>query len=88
MTQVLEMCPQVIKDLPILHGQYHGCWWPGDARSQGIKKHNIGLVKPRELGPHTLRVKRCELGSIQWPTGLMNIPWYVMIRELKYTHSQ
>ena len=22
--------------LLILHGEHHGCWWPGDARSQGI----------------------------------------------------
>ena len=24
------------KDLHSLHNQYHGCWWPGDTRSQGI----------------------------------------------------
>ena len=23
-------------------GQYHGCWWPGEARSQGISNHTIG----------------------------------------------
>ena len=23
--------------------QYHGCWWPGDARSQGINNHDIDL---------------------------------------------
>ena len=36
------------KDLCILrflHGQSHGCWWPGgDARSQGIISHGIDLV--------------------------------------------
>ena len=35
------------KDLSILHSQYHGCWCPGDARSQGINNHDIDLVKPR-----------------------------------------
>ena len=25
---------------------YHGCWWPGAPRSQGISNHDIGLVKP------------------------------------------
>ena len=24
-----------------LHSQYHGCWWPGDARSQVISNHDI-----------------------------------------------
>ena len=32
------------RDLPILHSQYHGCWWPGDARSQGISSHGADLV--------------------------------------------
>ena len=25
----------------MLHSLYHGCWWPGDARSQGISSHGI-----------------------------------------------
>ena len=28
----------------ILHSQYHGCWWAGDARSQGINRHGLDLV--------------------------------------------
>ena len=35
----------------------NGCWCPGDARSQGISNHDTDLVKPRWLGPRTLRVK-------------------------------
>ena len=31
------------KVLFILHTQYHGCWWPGNARSQGINSHGIDL---------------------------------------------
>ena len=27
--------------MPSLQRQYHGCWWHGDARSQGICNHNI-----------------------------------------------
>ena len=27
------------------NSQYHGWWWPGDARSQGISNHDIDLVK-------------------------------------------
>ena len=26
------------RDLFILYSQYHGCWWPGDARSHGLMK--------------------------------------------------
>ena len=32
-----------VKDLFIIHDQYHGCWWPGDARSQGISSGGINL---------------------------------------------
>ena len=31
-------------NIPISHGQYHGCWWPDDARSQGISNHGVGLI--------------------------------------------
>ena len=24
-----------------VYGQWHGCWWPGDARSQDIYSHGI-----------------------------------------------
>ena len=30
--------------LPILHGQYHACWCPGDWRSQGISRHGIDKI--------------------------------------------
>ena len=30
------------RDIPILHGQFHG-----DARSQDISNHHIDLVKPK-----------------------------------------
>ena len=35
------------KDLDILYNQYHGCWCPGDVRSQGISSNDIDLGKPR-----------------------------------------
>ena len=31
------------KYLFILHNQYHGCWCPGDSRSQAISSHGINL---------------------------------------------
>ena len=57
LTQVVEILPQVRQGLPILHNQYHGCWWPGDARSQGISNHDIYNVELDHFGPHTLTVK-------------------------------
>ena len=36
---------------PCLLTQYHGCWCPADARSQGICNNDIDLVKPSLLGP-------------------------------------
>ena len=35
------------KDLHILYGQYHGCWCPGDIRSQDISSYDIDRVKLR-----------------------------------------
>ena len=33
------------KDMFILHGQYHGCWWPGaTTRSQDISSHVVDLL--------------------------------------------
>ena len=45
MTQVVEILPQ-IRQGPT-HSQYHGCWCPGDARSQDISSYDIDIVKPR-----------------------------------------
>ena len=32
------------RTLHILHSQYHGCWWLGYGRSQGISSHGFDLV--------------------------------------------
>ena len=29
------------------HSRYHGCWWLGNAMSQGINNQDIELIKPR-----------------------------------------
>ena len=41
------------KDLFILHGQYHGCWCPGDGRSQGISSYGIHLLKNCKTSTNT-----------------------------------
>ena len=37
------------KDLSRLLSQYHGCWWPGDTRSQVITDNGIDLVEPNSV---------------------------------------
>ena len=56
------------KKLPILCGQYHGCWCPGDARSQAISNHNIDLVKPRKLGSRTFKINSPSIMLLHKPT--------------------
>ena len=48
MAQVVEILPYTVydKELPSLLSWYHGFWWPGDARNQGVSNHDIDLVNP------------------------------------------
>ena len=48
--------PAWTKDLLILLIQYHGCWCPGDTRSQGISSHGIdpNLLEYSCLAPDEL----------------------------------
>ena len=56
MTQVVEILPPLRQQ----HSQYHGCWWPGNARSQGISNHDIDEVEPDYFIPCMLGVNpRC-----------------------------
>ena len=45
MTQIKSFFVQD-KDLPSLHTQYHGYWWPCDAGILGISNHDIDVVQP------------------------------------------
>ena len=36
---VIEIALWHDKASSMLHSQYHGCWWPGNSRSQGIYNH-------------------------------------------------
>ena len=38
------------KALHILHCEYRGHWWPGDAQSQGIRRHVIDPAIPQYVG--------------------------------------
>ena len=38
----IQMGEMAKKDMFILNSQYHGSWWPGVARSQGVNNQIIG----------------------------------------------
>ena len=40
-----------------LNSQYHGCWYPGDKRSQGISSNGTDLVIPENSGLGNRRVR-------------------------------
>ena len=49
MAHVSEILPNDGQRPGYLHSQYNGCWWPGDARIQGITSPSIYLFLPEEL---------------------------------------
>ena len=53
MTQVVEILLHKNIDLPTIHSQYHGYWWPGDARSQGISNRDTYYIEPAWFVPRT-----------------------------------
>ena len=34
------------KSIPILHGQFHDCWWPSSLHCHGINRHAYELFPP------------------------------------------
>ena len=46
------------KNSIILDNQYHGCWCPGDRRSQGISSNGINLIQLKNYGFITSRFNK------------------------------
>ena len=67
-------------DLFILHSQCHCCWWPGDARSQGISSHGITLDLPEYSGFSTRRLN----SALNWWDEINNSPFHGDIGEKIY----
>ena len=70
-TQVVNICHQT--------SQYNVCWWPGDARCQGISSHAIDQVLLECSGPNTIRVHWWDITTWKcllhfWPF-VMKIHW-------------
>ena len=42
--------------LPSLHSQYYGCWFPGNARSQGIISCDFDYDEPEQFGLRAFKV--------------------------------
>ena len=63
----------------ILHNQHHGCWWPGDRRSQGICIHGTDLVLPgifhSQHAPERLQFQPCMRDDKMFQN------WHMSIRK-------
>ena len=59
------------KHLFILLSQYPSCWWPGDARSQGISRYSIDIVFLEYSGFSTTRVKKKS--DYSWNQGHLRV---------------
>ena len=77
--QVVIITPMEDKDLFVVSRQYHGCWWPGDSRSQGINSHGIVLVLPEYS---SLSTRRANMYLVQCVTVISAL----YTRELNWYH--
>ena len=87
------LCHGEILHNPLIpHNQYHSCWWPGDARSQGISSNGVIYFVWPKISIH-LQLKpeySKTTGSIPWqlmpwlfvPSG-DHQPWYWICRVKK-----
>ena len=74
-----EICSQLnpfhMKDSTfILHGQYHGHWWFGNAKSQGISSPRIDLVLPEYAWLSTWRLNHLGMYK-RW---MLHLIWTYM----------
>ena len=76
MPQKGEMLCLKHKDLHILSTQYHGYWWPGDARSQGISGNGIELVLQEYHSLNTRRVNHTHSSMVSHPGSIIWSFWY------------
>ena len=64
------------------HDQYHGCWWPGDSRSQGISSHGMELVIADCFSLSTRGIQ-----TFAWGHGNLGRAWlHARVRSAVLTH--
>ena len=62
---------------PTYGSQYHGCWWPGDGRSQTISSHGIDLVL--EYSGISTRTNEISDGNnMMMPSHYLNQNWFIV----------
>ena len=72
------------KDLLILYTQYHGCWWPGDARSQAINNHGIDLICLEYCSFSTSRLQQ----FLTWAIELVSVIKQIgLIKRWSFAHD-
>ena len=80
---------EILQDLDpfFLQSQYHGCWWPGDTKSQGISSHVIDLIIPQYSICSTRRVKSHQSCTLHISS--LQMSWWVRVHRVwisaKYT---
>ena len=76
-TQAIDIGDILLEDRAplILHIQYHGCWCPGDTRSQGISSHGIGLLLLEYSSFSTRKVNNVQALYCTVPSYVM-LFWY------------
>ena len=65
----MNFTPMKDKNIHIAHSQYHGCWWPGGIRSQGISSNGIDLVFAEYSSLNTKRFhipRHDDVPTVQW----------------------
>ena len=58
-----KFTPREDKNTHTVISQYHGWWWLGYTRIQGINSHGIDLVFPEYSGLSTRRFNSCQAGT-------------------------
>ena len=91
---IVEIVPPQNMNLFILDHQYHGCWWPGDARSQRFSSPGGGLTTLGKLPKWV--VMRLEIHAIdsgwcfyswKWDTMKTCLGSYTSLELTKNSHN-
>ena len=76
------------KNLPtVSYSQYHGCWWPGDMRSQNISSHSIDLVCWSYSGFSTKRFNSLAPGRSEYDSKYVIFNLVLLIGIFRSSHD-
>ena len=69
------------------YSQYHGCWWPGDMRSQSISSHGIDLVCWDYSGFSTKRFNSLTPGRSEYDSKYVIFNLVLLIGIFRSSHD-